>query len=94
MSTQAEGTLRLHEDQLRQINANAGEIYVNAEMAEEDKKINYELEMDRQFNLSISDISQVLIMRRYYANQVGEKLTVNQKLLHCNFQKSGNYKVQ
>ena len=52
--------LLLQEPQLKQIDENDSEIYVNAEMAQEDKQVTYELDMERQFTLTISDISQVL----------------------------------
>ena len=57
------------------------DIYVNTEMALEDKEIGYELELTRQIVLSVSDITQVLTIRRYYTNNLGDKLTLGKKLL-------------
>ena len=74
-------TLRLQEQQLKEIDENDAEIYLNAEMAEEDKKVTYELDMERQFTLTISDISQVLIVRRYIVNNHGERMTVGKKIV-------------
>ena len=66
---------------MKEIDENDSEIYVNAEMAEEDKKVTYELDMERQFTVTISDISQVLTVRRYIVNNHGERATVGKKII-------------
>ena len=78
---QAGRMLRLQKEQLTKILAEDAEVYVNAEMADEDKVVDYQLELPRNFLLTISDMSQVLTLRRFIVNQLGEKLTVQKKII-------------
>ena len=50
-------------------------------MADDDKVVDSQLELPRNFILSISDTSQALTLRRYIVNQLGEKLTVQKKII-------------
>ena len=81
MLQQGGRTLRLQVPQLKETDENDTDIYVNGEMPEEDKKVTYELDMERQFTLTISDISQVLTVRRYIVNNHGERVTVGKKII-------------
>ena len=74
-------TLCLQEEQLKAIDDNDAEIYLNAEMAEEDKKYG-ETIFSHNFRHS-----QVVPIRRFIVNKHGESLTIGKKLLHCNLHK-------
>ena len=46
---QAGRTLRLQKEQLTKILAEDADVYINAEMADEDKVVDYQLELPRNF---------------------------------------------
>ena len=50
-------------------------------MALEDKEIAYELELTRQIVLSVSDITELLTIRCYYANNLGDTITLGKKII-------------
>ena len=71
----------MQKTQIKLLQEHHVEIYANSEMALEDKEIAYELELTRQIVLSVSDITQLLTIRRYYANNLGDKITLGKKII-------------
>ena len=89
--TQGGRNLHLQKAHIKCLQENDEEIYVNAEMALEDREIAYELELTRQIVLSVSDISQLLTIRRYYMNNLGDKTTLGKKILAMQLRDVSNF---